>query len=79
MKLAQPRSKRRAALSVISLALLRSFVIHLALTDLTPGRFSLPDNDGCACFVRHTTHPPLTAYEEARPTCSRRSWRVTGG
>lgn len=67
MKQAATMNKRRAALPIITLVLIGSFLILLALMNLTPGHFGFPDNDGCACFVAYTTHPSLAACEETRP------------
>jgi hypothetical protein len=60
-------NKRLAILPTIALVLIGSFVIPLALMNLTPGHFGFPDNDGCACFVAYTTHPSLPTCERTRP------------
>ena len=67
MKQAETRNKRRAALGSTALVLIGSFVIPLAVMNLTPGHLGFPDNDGCACFVAYTTHPSLPACERTRP------------
>jgi hypothetical protein len=67
MKQATTTNKSHAASRIITLIVIGSFVIPLALMNLTPGHFGFPDNDGCACFVTYTTHPSLPACERTRP------------
>jgi len=67
MKQATTANKRHAALRIITLVVIGSFVIPLALMNLTRGHFGFPDNDGCACFVAYTSHPSLPACERTRP------------
>lgn len=67
MKQPETRNKHRAAMPIIALVLIGSFVIPLALMNLTPGHLGFPDNDGCACFVAYTTFPSLPACERTRP------------
>jgi hypothetical protein len=67
MKQGTTRNNRHAALPIIALVVIGSFVVPLAFMNLTPGHFGFPDTDGCACFVAYTKHPSLPACEGTRP------------
>ena len=67
MKQATTRNKRYAALRIIALVVIGSFLITVAIMNLTPGHLGFADTDGCACLVTYTTHPSLAACERTRP------------